>query len=114
MKARFLKVMPYVGLLFLMGCGGSNVQSRSIKTVLRPATDVPAAFEAPEGISLSADSCKNPLIDPRDGTRIIMQSSFAKEGVGNYEVPAGKYGVKHGELLRINCATGEVLGIVKR
>ena len=114
MKNKFLKLLPLVVLVFLLGCGSSNVQNRSMKAVLRPATDAPAVFEPSAGVTLSASSCKSPLTDPRDGTRIIMQTSFSNEGIGDYEVPTGKYGVEQGELLRVNCATGEVVGIVRR
>ncbi len=41
-----------------------------------------------------------------------MERAFGT-GRGDYSVPEGKYGVQKGELLRINCRTGEVLGIVK-
>jgi hypothetical protein len=51
------------------------------------------------------------LIDKRDGTEIVLVSSAS--GMGNYRVPEGRYGVQKGELLRINCATGEVLGVVR-
>jgi hypothetical protein len=81
---------------------------------VRMATDVPERFESPAGTSMGNSACLSPLTDPRDGTTIIMQTSFGKEGVGDYVVPGGKYGVENGELLRINCATGEVVGIVKK
>ena len=38
----------------------------------------------------------------------------AEDGAGNYSVPEGKYGVGKGELLRLDCATGKVLGIIKK
>lgn len=83
-------------------------------SVVRAAVDVPDRFEAPANTKLGSNSCKSPLTDPEDGTKIILQTSFGEEGLGDYVVPQGKYGVKSGELLRINCATGEVVGIVKR
>jgi hypothetical protein len=56
--------------------------------------------------------CRNPMIDPRDGTRISLERSA--EGRGFYKVPTGRYGVRPGELLLIECGTGRVIGVVKR
>ena len=84
--------------------GGQN-------TILRQAENTPEAFTPPPGITLDGQSCKSPMIDSRDGTQIIMVS--ASGGKGNYRVPPGKYGVQKGELLRLDCATGKVLGVVK-
>lgn len=114
MKSNILKITPLASLFFLMACGSSNVENRSMKTVLRPATDAPAVFEAPAGTTMRNNGCLSPLTDPRNGTRIIMRTSFGEEGMGDYVVPDGTYGVKNGELLRVNCTTGEVVGIVKR
>ncbi len=112
MKNKYFKSCSVLVLFILMGCGSSNIQ-RSMTVVLRPAVDAPMMFETPEGITSQTNSCKSPLIDPRDGSRIIMITSFYK-GVADYEVPARKYGVGDRELLRVNCATGEVVGIVRR
>jgi len=57
-------------------------------------------------------NCRSPLTDGRDGTEIRMQR--AAGGVADYAVPAGRYGVNEGELLRVRCETGEPLGIVRR
>ena len=100
-------------LLLFLGCGTTS-GTRSMRSVERQATDVPVRFEAPAGVTMGDNSCSSPLTDPRDGTSIRMVAAFGGEGVGDYEVPAGKYGVEKNELLRINCQTGEVLGIVRR
>ena len=112
MKNKFQNALLVFSTIILFGCG-STVETRSMKPVLRAATDAPENFIAPEGATTGNDSCNNPLTDPRDGTKIIMQSAFSG-GVGDYEVPDGKYGVQKGEFLRIKCATGEVVGIVRR
>jgi hypothetical protein len=57
-------------------------------------------------------SCRSPLVDPRDGTRLRLV--WSSGGVGEYEVPAGRYGVGAGDVLRIECGTGRALGIVTR
>ena len=58
------------------------------------------------------ESCRSPMIDPRDSTKIILFRSF--DGRGDYEVPDGKYGVQKGQILRLDCATGQVVGIFKK
>lgn len=57
-------------------------------------------------------ACKSPMIDPRDSTKITLFRSF--DGRGDYEVPDGKYGVKKGQILRLDCSTGKVVGIFKK
>lgn len=83
----------------------------------RAAQDTPERFvseDLPPGAAatdtLPMSGCRNPLLDPRDGTRLHMLN--AQTRVGDYEVPAGRYGVGRGEALRIECNTGRVLGIV--
>ena len=97
-------------LLILCSCGsGRNDFSGKI---LREGEDLPANFTPPEGFAFEENSCKSPLIDPRDGTEIIMVRSTGT--IGEYDPPEGKYGLGRNELLRINCQTGEVYGVVKR
>lgn len=104
-KNIFLKA----GIFFLLlGCSGS----RTGDVMVRTAEDLPARFETPAGTSWGGNSCKNPIVDPVDGTELILVQSSA--GLGDYSVENGKYGVGRGEFLRINCTTGEVIGIVKR
>ena len=112
MKSRIFTSFLLLGLIFLGGCG-STTGTRSMSPVLRAATDTPIAFEAPAGTVFGDDTCLSPLTDPRDGTQIVMHTSFGA-GIGDYVVPSGMYGVKDGELLRVNCNTGEVTGIVRR
>ena len=103
-------VLGLMLLSFSVSCG--TVGNVSEKPILRPATGISVAFEAPPGMSLGDGTCKSPMIDPVDGTEVRMQRSFSG-GMGEYSVPEGRYGVGKGELLRINCNTGEVVGIVK-
>ena len=59
----------------------------------------------------SSSGCLNPMVDPRDGTRLTLVNS--QEGrIGDYGVPAGRYGVGGKELLRIQCGTGRAIGII--
>lgn len=84
--------------------------------VLGPASDVPEAFlvVTPDGPVAASDegACRSPLVDPRDGTRLTMARSTGT--VADYRVPAGRYGVPDGRLLRVECATGRPVGMVAR
>ena len=95
----------------LLSCG-SMKSSGTFGSIIRPAENAPETFSPPAGVFLDGNSCKSPMIDTRDGTKIIMVS--AEDGTGNYSVPEGKYGVGKGEFLRLDCSTGKVLGIVKK
>ena len=62
------------------------------------------------------EGCRNPMVDPRDGTALNLMRS--KNGIGDYQVLGhqyeldSSYGVDSRHLLRIDCATGKALGIV--
>ena len=83
----------------------------------RQATNVPDHFlvGSPTGSATSEPSpgqgCRNPLVDPRDGTRIQLVRS--SDNRGDYRVPDDRYGVGVEELLRVECGTGIVVGIVR-
>lgn len=112
--------IPRLGLAGLLvvvgGCalGGSTYPEGA---PVREAVDVPERFvteDLPAGAAvtdtLPGSGCRSPLIDPRDGTRVRMINSQRR--VGDYAAPEGRYGVRPGELLRVECNTGRVLGIV--
>jgi hypothetical protein len=105
-------LMTGLALVAVTGC--STVQN-TLKTtpsrVERPATDLPGQFTLQNGTLNSNATCQTPLVDPRDKTLIQLVQS--DRGEGNYQVPAGKYGVGAGELLRVDCTTGRALGILK-
>ena len=108
MKIRNL-LLAAVFPLFL-GCG-SDTHSFNDNQVIREATDLPDSFQEPVTAG-DEESCQSPLTDPRDGTTLsFIRSSWP---LADYQVPTGKYGVQNRELLRVNCKTGEVVGIVKR
>jgi hypothetical protein len=60
---------------------------------------------------LGNPACRSPLQDP-DGARLTLERSSG--GQGDYAVEEGRYGVRAGELLRVECATAKPLGIVPR
>ena len=109
MKHRVRILISISFILLLMSCGPGR--STADGDVVRSAIDVPDLFEVPPGMAWGDNSCKNPIIDPMDGSELILVQS--RNGVGDYRVSGYKYGVNQGELLRINCSTGAVIGIVK-
>jgi hypothetical protein len=80
----------------------------------RPAVDPPVRFVTVDG-QPAEDTCRSPMIDPRDQTQLRLARSWQEGNThrGDYEVPLGRYGVRDGELLRIDCLSGEPIGIVR-
>jgi hypothetical protein len=81
----------------------------------RPGADVPDRFvpETPPPAGGTEATCRTPLVDPRDGARLVLYRSW--EGArGDYQAPTGRYGVGERELLRVDCATGVPVGVVRR
>lgn len=110
MKIITSSILTVVIVCLFQSCApGKNTAENEI---LRLAVDVPEFFETPSGMSWGDNSCKNPIIDPQDGTELILIQSG--NGMGDYKVNRLKYGVSERELLRINCNTGAVIGIVRR
>jgi len=105
-------------LLTLVLAGCASAQRSPGDAVPRPAVDVPERFLVGEhdGAGTSEPgpgaTCRNPLVDPRTGAKLTLLRS--SDGRGDYEVPPERYGVREGEALRIECATGRAVGIVKR
>lgn len=73
----------------------------------RPVRDLPVVLA-----TVASRSCASALVDPRDGTEVRFGNSVP--AYGDYEVPTGRYGVKPGEALRIECNTGKVLAVATR
>ena len=104
--------------LLAAGCSVGTAGSFPADPVTRPAANAPERFVVGsyDGTATEEPSagrgCRSPMVDPRDGTRLRLVRSAGERG--DYEAPAGWYGAGEGELLRIDCATGEVVGIVER
>lgn len=102
-------------VVFAAACAGSYAYPANAPA--RAAADVPARFvlqgtdaaAAPD--TLPGNACLSPMVDPRDGTEVRIHSAHGGR-IGDYRVPSGRYGVGAGEVLRLNCNTGEVIGIV--
>jgi hypothetical protein len=101
-------------LLLVTGCG----TSRSIPpdTVARPPSGLPDhfVFDAAglERDSIAGMKCYSPLMDLRDRTHLVLVRSA--KGRGDYAVPDGHYGVGPNDLLRVDCRSMGVIGIVPR
>jgi hypothetical protein len=101
-----------VPLALCLGACASTPQFRCA------ATDTPDRFlvlDAATGAQRDVNpdaACESPLIDPRDGTKLVMVR--ADKGVGDYELDAPHYGLSRYELLRVDCATGVAQGRVTR
>ena len=106
-----------IGLVALAACSTTSGGFPDGGSV-RPGTDLPDHFllgvPGAEGMSEpdGGEACRSPLVDPRDGTRLVLSRSSG--GRGDYEVPAGRYGVAERELLRVECGTGRPSGVVRR
>ncbi len=83
---------------------------------VRPATGLPSEFALPAALAATApvtlSSCISPLIDQRTGAEIRLVRS--RSGRGDYEIPAGQYGARAEELLRVDCARRTAIGLVRR
>lgn len=113
-RRRIGRRLSALAVLAMGACATANWRAATP----RDAVDVPARFEPEDpslrlmpGDTLAGSGCLSPLVDPRDGTRI---SFIRSADVGDYEVERGRYGVGSGEVLRIECNTGRVIGIVER
>lgn len=105
-----MKNRSYLILLFSL-CLLSCTAGRQGDGDIRTAVNTPNQFDVPAGMAWGDNTCKNPIIDPQDGTELILVQS--RDGMGDYRVTGMKYGVNQGELLRVNCRTGAVVGIVR-
>ena len=82
--------------------------------VTAPARFVPlnAANLIAPADTIVGDGCLSPLADPITAIQIILTRS--ESGLGDYLAPSGSYGLRDDQLLRLDCNTGRVLGIVRR
>lgn len=97
----------------LAACASGGGVDPLAQPTLRAAVAAPAALVTAEGTTgAPPGTCRSPLYDPADRTAFRLLRS--REGLGDYEAPVSKYGVQEGEALRIECASGRPVGIVKR
>ncbi|MGZ5429475.1 MAG: hypothetical protein ACXWEX_04735 [Thermoanaerobaculia bacterium] len=110
----------FVALVALAGCASSR--SSMAGPVVAEAKNLPDHFMvAVTGLAQkeepkAGEGCRNPMVDPRNGTALNLMRS--KNGTGDYQVLGQQYeldstyGVDSRHLLRIDCATGKALGVV--
>ncbi len=115
-----LRVGAVSALVAFAGCTSSRGSTG--RPIVAEATNLPDHFTvAVSGIAQSeepraGEGCRNPMVDPRNGTTLNLMRS--KDGIGDYQVLGGDfelashYGVDERHLLRIECASGKALGIV--
>jgi hypothetical protein len=105
-------------MLTVLNACSIGKESVDWKSVLRGAEDVPDHFLVGSFSSTATEEpsagtgCHSPMIDPRNGGKLLLVRSAG--GRGDYEVGEGGYGLREGELLRLDCGTGRVMGIVRR
>ena len=105
------RTVAALGVVLSSACAIGGGTTDLSGPVDRTAVDTPVAFTFPNGSGIPS-TCTSPATDPR--TRAEYRFVRAARGIADYEVPEGRYGVRAGELLRIDCATGRALGIVRR
>lgn len=131
---RSLVVASLVGVAACASAGGGAQQRppapRPLATIPPSLRFVPDPAFHGSGTSLHADRCLTHLIDPSQSVRLTLVRSVggdakaAAEGAGVTTTrhpqgdfatePQSPYGLRAGELLRVDCATGQPLGAVKR
>jgi hypothetical protein len=127
MRTTFLRAAgPLVAasafVALVAGAGCASGRGQATRPVVAEAKDLPDHFMvAATGLAQkeepkAGEGCRNPMVDPRDGTTLNLVRS--KDGMGDYQVMnkdyelKSQYGVDPRHLLRIDCATGKALGIV--
>jgi hypothetical protein len=117
-QLKSLRLILFAGLVFgtLIACSQRIILASdhwAVKAKEAPDYFMVGRTQGFEMTTPKADGdCRSPMIDPRDSTKITLFRSF--DGRGDYEVPNGTYGVEKGQILRLDCATGRVIGIFKK
>lgn len=116
-RRSFRGLVAVVLIVGLTGCAGKRMNA-DVDSPMRAAVDVPDHFMTSTTTGAVEprpdEGCRSPIIDPRNGVRLTLIRSA--DGRGDYEPQSGasSYGLKAGELLRVECASGRPVGIVKR
>ena len=107
MRRFLLAALPLVA-----ACG---ISSTPFNATPRPLPGLPVSLTPPPGAADGA-ACRSPLTDPADGSRLVLERSWQRDGspIGDYRAEPGRYGLGEGEFLRVDCATWRPLGAVPR
>jgi hypothetical protein len=132
-----IRSLGVVCLLGIAACASAGGGAQQRQPAPRPLTAIPPslrfvpdpAFQG-SGTPLASDRCLTHLIDPSRSVRLTLVRSVggdakaAAEGAGvttsrhpqgDFATePQSQYGLRAGELLRVDCATGQALGAVTR
>lgn len=103
--------------MMITGCGSTS----HANLIPQPVTGLPAHFVGSSGARETVDAaCRSPLRDPNGGVALTMVRSGRERnrpdiGWGDYAIsPAGSYGVRADQLLRVECGSGRPAGVVPR
>lgn len=104
------RILLVLALIIFAGCGSSGTTQDP--DLLRPATDAPESFIPVFATTSDNNECQSRLVDPVEQVELVLIRALGE--VGDYVVPAGRYGVAADELLRIECRSGKVIGVVSK
>ena len=117
-RQSLVPLIPILALSIIAACSvGGSGSMRDVATpapVTAPARFVPldsAKWLAPADTT-AGDGCLSPMLDPAKNIQIVLIRS--ESGLGDYQAPSGAYGIRDGTLIRIECNTGAVVGLVRR
>jgi len=107
---------PLAGLALALTLGACSAGAGGTNMAATPdalPSGVPTRFAPADSTrALPESGCLSPLKDPQSGTTIILVRS--ENGVGDYLAPSGAFHIPDGRLLRLDCSSGDVLGLVRR
>lgn len=95
---------------FLAACASTGWPTEASSSAISDTPDHFLVVEVATGNNAepSGTTCRNPMTDPRDGTRLTLVRSNA--GLGDYQPATQRYGLTGDQLLRINCSDGRPVG----
>jgi hypothetical protein len=109
-----------LAILALAGTLGCGVHHQQWDVTPTPVAGLPEQLfgDSATGAVIPTHGCRGRLHDAQGRTELILVRSVQR-GIalywGDYEVaPAGAYGIRPGQLLRVDCGTGHPLGTVPR
>ena len=110
MKALLL-VVPCV--VWVTSCASTNYPAVADPGSISDTPDRFLVLEVATGARSEpvGPACRNPMVDPRDGTRLTLVRSSG--GFGDYAPESARYGLASGQLLRINCSDGRPVGATR-
>lgn len=96
--------------LFLASCASTSWPADANPAVISDTPDHFLVVDTATGAvsEPAGPACRNPLIDPRNGTRLTLIRSHG--GAGDYLPDQLRYGLAANQLLRIRCSDGQPVG----